>query len=273
MARTSASSRPLTDHDEIRRWAEQRDAKPVCVRGTGDSDDVGMIRLDFPGYSGEGKLEEISWDEWFQKFDESGLALLVQEKTARGQQSNFNKLVSRETAGVSDEGSSSSRRHSRGAGSTPTEVDEEEFAELEEDISGENASEDESADEDFEEETELEEMSVGASGNRGSRSRNNRSSRKTQSTRKSPGRVSAREEGTRGSRTSARGRGAQSADGRNRRQKASRSRSAGTRRQATSSRSRSSSSGSSAKKAPARAKSTGSRSSRGRSSSSRKRAA
>jgi hypothetical protein len=98
MARTSASARPLTDHDEIRQWAEERGGKPSCVRGTGGSEDVGMIRLDFPGYSGEDSLEEISWDEWFQKFDESKLALLVQEQTARGQQSNFNKLVSRETA-------------------------------------------------------------------------------------------------------------------------------------------------------------------------------
>jgi hypothetical protein len=117
MARTSAASRPLTDHEEIRRWAEQRGAKPTCVRGTGGGEDVGMIRLDFPGFSGAGKLEEISWDEWFDKFDESGLALLVQDKTARGQKSNFNKLVSRETARAS-EGNGSGRRQSRSTGRT-----------------------------------------------------------------------------------------------------------------------------------------------------------
>ncbi len=54
-----------------------------------------MIRLDFPGYSGEESLEQISWDEWFEKFDERDLALMVQETTSRGQKSNFNKLVSR----------------------------------------------------------------------------------------------------------------------------------------------------------------------------------
>ena len=57
-----------------------------------------MIRLDFPGFSGEGSLEPVEWDEWFQKFDENGLALLVQETTARGERSNFNKLVKRESA-------------------------------------------------------------------------------------------------------------------------------------------------------------------------------
>jgi hypothetical protein len=92
-----ASAHPLTDHDEIRKWAEERKASPSCVKGTGGKDDTGMIRLDFPGYSGKDSLQEISWDEWFQKFDENGLALLVQDKTAGGQKSNFNKLVSRET--------------------------------------------------------------------------------------------------------------------------------------------------------------------------------
>ena len=90
-----ATSHPLTDHDEIRRWAESRGAKPACVKGTGGGDDTGMIRLDFPGYSGGDSLEHISWDDWFQKFDESELALIVQDKTAAGEKSNFNKLVSR----------------------------------------------------------------------------------------------------------------------------------------------------------------------------------
>jgi hypothetical protein len=72
-----------------------------------------MIRLDFPGYSGENSLEQIEWDEWLEKFDENGLALLVQDQTARGQKSNFNKLVKRETAEAgrkrSSRGSSGSR--------------------------------------------------------------------------------------------------------------------------------------------------------------------
>ena len=93
-----ASAHPLTNHDQIRRWAESRGAKPACVKGTGGKNDTGMIRLDFPGYSGAESLEPISWEEWFKSFDASGLALLVQDQTADGQTSNFNKLVSRETA-------------------------------------------------------------------------------------------------------------------------------------------------------------------------------
>lgn len=95
-----ASAEPVTDHRTIREWAEARGAKPACVRGTGGKGDTGMIRLDFPGYSGGDSLEPISWDEWFKAFDENKLALLIQETTADGQQSNFNKLVSREAAGT-----------------------------------------------------------------------------------------------------------------------------------------------------------------------------
>ena len=92
-----ASSQTLTDHEKIRRWAEKRDAWPACVRPTRGRKDVGVIRLDFPGYSGAGTLEEISWDEWFQKFEDRNLALIVQNETTRGEKSNFNKIVGRDT--------------------------------------------------------------------------------------------------------------------------------------------------------------------------------
>jgi hypothetical protein len=93
-----ASAQPVTDHRRIREWAEARNARPACVRGTGGKNDTGMIRLDFPGFSGSETLQEISWDDWFEAFEENKLALLIQEETADGTRSNFNKLVSRETA-------------------------------------------------------------------------------------------------------------------------------------------------------------------------------
>ncbi|HVW10828.1 MAG TPA: hypothetical protein VHC90_19715 [Bryobacteraceae bacterium] len=92
---TAHTSRELTSHEEIRHWAEERKAVPSCVKGTGGGKDEGMIRLDFPGYSGEQTLQEISWDDWFEKFDDNNLALLVQDTTAVGTKSNFNKLVRR----------------------------------------------------------------------------------------------------------------------------------------------------------------------------------
>lgn len=104
-------SHALMDHDEIQQWAEERDAVPSCVRGTGEKGDIGMLRLNFPGYSGEESLEEISWDDWLEKFDERGLALLVQDTTAGGEKSNFNKLVSRETANQKSKGGRTKGAH------------------------------------------------------------------------------------------------------------------------------------------------------------------
>ncbi|WP_216824140.1 hypothetical protein [Dietzia sp. WMMA184] len=58
-------------------------------------DDPGVLRFDFPGGAGDESLEQISWDEWFEKFDSQGLALLYQEKKASGEGSTFFKLVNR----------------------------------------------------------------------------------------------------------------------------------------------------------------------------------
>ena len=90
------SSHASTDHDEIRQWAEERGGAPACVRGTGDKNDTGVQRIDFPT-GDEPKLQQISWDEWFEKFDENDLALVYQEHTAAGEVSRFNKIVSRDS--------------------------------------------------------------------------------------------------------------------------------------------------------------------------------
>lgn len=90
------------DHDSIRRWVEARGGSPATVGATRSGDDPGIIRIDFPGYSGEGSLQKISWDDWFEKFDESGLVFLYQETLAGGGKSNFNKLISRATADEND---------------------------------------------------------------------------------------------------------------------------------------------------------------------------
>jgi hypothetical protein len=54
-----------------------------------------VLRIDFPGGTGEDQLEHIGWDAWFDKFESQGLALLYQEEKASGEDSTFNKLVSR----------------------------------------------------------------------------------------------------------------------------------------------------------------------------------
>jgi hypothetical protein len=61
-----ASSKTTTDHGTIREWAEARGGRPVSVKGTGAEDEPGVLRIDFPGYSGGDRFEEIEWEEWFE---------------------------------------------------------------------------------------------------------------------------------------------------------------------------------------------------------------
>jgi hypothetical protein len=84
-----------TDHEQIRRWAERHGGKPAAVKSTHRGSDAGILRLMFPKapHSEHDALEEISWDEFFEKFDESKLALIYEED------SNFSKLVSRDSVG------------------------------------------------------------------------------------------------------------------------------------------------------------------------------
>ena len=96
-ARVKESGRHVTvDRREIRRWAEARGASPSVVKGVRGKG-PGILRMDLPGYTGEDSLQHVEWDRWFDAFEQSNLAFLYQERTARGQRSNFNKLVGRET--------------------------------------------------------------------------------------------------------------------------------------------------------------------------------
>lgn len=91
----SGSAQTTTDHATIRRWAEDRNGVPSTVATTARGGEPGVLRIDFPGYRGAGSLREITWDEFFRKFDEEGLAFLYQDRSAAGRTSRFFKLVNR----------------------------------------------------------------------------------------------------------------------------------------------------------------------------------
>lgn len=83
-----------TQHSAIKEWAETRGAKPSVVVKNGIKTEI--IRLAFPDTpSDEDHLEEISWTEWFNLFEENQLQLIYQVEDDSGQAGNFNKLVSR----------------------------------------------------------------------------------------------------------------------------------------------------------------------------------
>jgi hypothetical protein len=98
---TSTEDRPeragrslvTTDHEVIRQWAKARKAVPATVRGTEHGDHLGVLRFDFPGYTGD-RLTEVSWDDWLATFDKRRLNFIYQQKLTSGKRSNFFQLQS-----------------------------------------------------------------------------------------------------------------------------------------------------------------------------------
>lgn len=81
-----------TDHRIIKRWTEERNGKPAIVEGTGNTDGPdGLLRIKFSDK--DDKLEPISWDDFFEIFEDNDLEFLFQEETAAGEKSRFFKFI------------------------------------------------------------------------------------------------------------------------------------------------------------------------------------
>jgi hypothetical protein len=106
----SGSAKATIDHDEIRQWVEAHGGHPAMVKRTTRNGKGGILRIDFPGYSGEKSLQEVSWDDFFEKFEDSQLAFLYQDQAKSGRPSRFNKLVARESVAASSGRGRSAKR-------------------------------------------------------------------------------------------------------------------------------------------------------------------
>lgn len=83
-------------HETIRNWAEERGGAPATVPGTEHGDHIGVLRLDFPALKAD-NLRRVSWDQWFDLFEQRGLEFVYQEENKDGTRSNFFRLVTSET--------------------------------------------------------------------------------------------------------------------------------------------------------------------------------
>lgn len=88
-------SNTTTDHKEIRRWVSERGGYPARVKGSNAGGGSGVLRIDYPGYSGEETLQTITWTEFFNGFEQNRLAFLY-EDSQESEQSRFSKLISRD---------------------------------------------------------------------------------------------------------------------------------------------------------------------------------
>jgi hypothetical protein len=110
----TGTSKTTTDPAKIKRWVEERGGHPATVKSTKEADEPGLLRIDFPGYSGQQSLTRISWDEFFQKFEEKQLAFLYQDETKDGAQSRFCKLVSRTGSATEQQSKPKARKAAAG---------------------------------------------------------------------------------------------------------------------------------------------------------------
>ena len=76
--------------------AEERGGRSATVRGTTSDEAAGVLRIDFVDQGAEEELDEIGWDEFFDKFEENRLAFLYQDEMSSGETSRFNKFVRRD---------------------------------------------------------------------------------------------------------------------------------------------------------------------------------
>jgi hypothetical protein len=85
------------DHQTIKNWVAQRKGVPARVKGT-ESGDQGVLRVHFPEFSKSDNLEEISWEGFFNDFDQENLDFLYQDKKENGETSTFHKFVTRQSS-------------------------------------------------------------------------------------------------------------------------------------------------------------------------------
>lgn len=74
------STKTTTDHEKIRRWAEDRGGRPAAVVGPMTNKIAGGLRIDFPDYDSGEVLREITWTEFFDKFEEQNLVFMYHEE-------------------------------------------------------------------------------------------------------------------------------------------------------------------------------------------------
>ena len=87
-----SEARKITDHTEIRQWAEKRGGVPSIVKGTESEEGEGVLRFDFG--KREPNLKPVDWDGFFEVFEDRDLALLAQDSAEDGE-SRFFKFVRR----------------------------------------------------------------------------------------------------------------------------------------------------------------------------------
>ena len=91
----NGQTKVTTEHDEIRHWAQERNGRPVSVKHDPLDPNGSTIQIDFLFDKYDDNIQEISWDEFFESFEQEELALVYQTETEGGRLSRFGRIVRR----------------------------------------------------------------------------------------------------------------------------------------------------------------------------------
>lgn len=81
------------NHDTIQEWVEKRYGNPALVEGIVDKGNAAaMLRMNFHDHQNEG-LKDISWELFFEIFDENDLLFLYQEGIPNGDENKSYKFM------------------------------------------------------------------------------------------------------------------------------------------------------------------------------------
>lgn len=87
------------DHDIIRDWIEERNGTPVTILG---ADDEEVIDIAFGPQTPD--FEAITWEEFFERFDQSGLVFQYTDETIPGEEKQgYNFVSADESTDLDDE--------------------------------------------------------------------------------------------------------------------------------------------------------------------------
>ena len=84
-----------TDHRKIRNWTEKRGGQPASVKNNNLRSEEDILKIHFPFTGADETVEKITWEEFFEKFEEQALSFTYQETTKDGNPSLYCRLQER----------------------------------------------------------------------------------------------------------------------------------------------------------------------------------
>jgi hypothetical protein len=84
------------DHDEIRAWIEKHNGRPAVLSDTTNDDIQGLLYIHF-GLGARKVGAPISWEEFFDRFDEARVVFRYNDEVIRGMENESYSFVSNET--------------------------------------------------------------------------------------------------------------------------------------------------------------------------------